>query len=211
MARKKEIDYFKMMQNAMGFACEISTQLRDLIVDYGRNCETEKLQEELNAIHEIEHNGDTVHDEIVYELNRAFVTPIEREDILQITHDIDKITDNIENVAFRLWMFNITSLRPEMNAFVDLISQSCQKAAEILAEFENFKKSKFIAKLIQQLYGYEHNGDTIYRNAVKHLFTTETDSIEIQKWRELYHDMELCFDACKDMAQSVENAIVKNS
>ena len=101
-------------------------------------------------------DGHRVHDEIIYELNRAFITPIDREDILLVAHDIDKITDNIENVAFRLWMFNVTALRPEMQEFVELIRKCCGKAAEVLAEFGNFKKSKVILTLIRQLSEYEH-------------------------------------------------------
>lgn len=211
MARKKEIDYFELMQNAMQCACDIGDRLSLLVEGFDQIAETAELNTKLDEIHEIEHQGDRIHRQIVYELNRAFITPIDREDILLIAHDIDKLTDNIENVAFRLWMFNITKLRPEMKSFVGLIVKSCAKAAEVLQEFEHFKKSGTVSALIQELYSYEHEGDTIYRKAVKDLFTREQNSIEIQKWRELYHDMEVCFDICKELAQSVENAIVKNS
>ena len=211
MAKKKEVNYFEMMKNAMQHACDISDRLLALFLDFGKGETKDDLYSRLNEIHEIEHEGDKVHDEIIYELNRAFITPIDREDILLVTHDVDRITDNIENVAFRLWMFNIKVLRPEMREFVELIQKCCRKSAEILGEFENFKKSKGIRELIRQLYTFEHDGDTLYRTAVKNLFTNETDLLEVQKWRELYHDMEVCFDTCKEMAQSVENAIVKNS
>ncbi len=211
MARKKEVNYFEMMKNAMQHACDISDRLAELVAEFNTGKTKENLYSRLDEIHDIEHEGDKVHDEIIYELNRAFITPIEREDILAVAHDIDRITDHIENVAFRLWMFNIEALRPEMQEFVTLIRNCCGKAAEVLDEFEHFKKSKVIRTLIRQLYAFEHEGDTLYRTAVKNLFTEEKDLLEIQKWRELYHDMEVCFDTCKEMAQSVENAIVKNS
>lgn len=208
---KKDVNYFEMMKKAMGQACDISDHLLKIVENFNQEPGIQNLHDKLDEIHEIEHNGDKIHDEIVFELNRAFITPIDREDILSVAHEIDKITDNIENVAFRLWMFNIKRLRPEMKQFVELMRKSCQKAMEVLDEFENFKKSKTVSALIQQLYTYEYEGDILYRKAVKDLFTEETNSIEIQKWRELYHDMETCFDTCKEMARSVENAIVKNS
>ena len=62
-----------------------------------------------------------------------------------------------------------------------------------------------------EAYEYENDGDRIYRTAVRNLFETEKDPIEVQKWREFYHDMEKCFDACSDLAGSVERAAVKNS
>ena len=211
MAKKKEVNYFELMQKEMQYARDISAKLAELIEGVASDYSEETLQEKLDAIHQLEHDGDKMHDEIVFELNRAFITPIEREDILEVTHNIDEITNQIENVAFRLWMFDIKQLRPDMKDFIELINKCCEKTADILADFENFKKSKSLPDLIHQLYDYEHDGDMIYRRAVRNLFTTESNSIEIQKWRELYHDMERCFDACREVARSVQNAVVKNS
>lgn len=87
-----------------------ATVWQELVAEFNAGKTKENLYSRLDEIHDIEHEGDKVHDEIIYELNRAFITPIEREDILAVAHDIDRITDHIENVAFRLWMFNIEAL-----------------------------------------------------------------------------------------------------
>ena len=108
-------------------------------------------------------------------------------------------------------MFDIEELRADIHEFTDLIVKSVSKANEIIAEFKNYKKSKTLSELIRQVNEYENDGDRIYRNAVRNLFATEKDPIETQKWREFYHDMEKCFDACSDLAGSVERAAVKNS
>lgn len=211
MAKKKEADFFELMVAEAKFTTELTARFKELFDNYDKNVNSEDLQAKLDEIHSIEHQGDIAHAEIVTELNRAFITPIDREDIFTVAENIDKMTNAVENVAFRLWMFDIEELRADIHEFTDLIVKSVSKANEIIAEFKNYKKSKTLSELIRQVNEYENDGDRIYRNAVRNLFATEKDPIETQKWREFYHDMEKCFDACSDLAGSVERAAVKNS
>lgn len=211
MAKKKEADFFELMVTEAQFATEISTRLKELFDNYNKYSNNEELQTKLDEIHSIEHKGDIAHAEIVTELNRAFITPIDREDIFTVAGNIDRVTNAVENVAFRLWMFDIEVLRSDIHDFTNLIVKSVDKITEIIAEFKNYKKSKTLFELIRQAYEYENDGDRIYRHAVRNLFATEKDPIETQKWREFYHDMEKCFDACSDLAGSIERAAVKNS
>ena len=211
MAKKKEADFFELMVAEAKFTIELTARFKDLFDNYDKNAKSDDLQVKLDEIHAIEHQGDIAHAEIVTELNRAFITPIDREDIFTVAENIDRLTNAVENVAFRLWMFDIKELRADIHDFTDLIVKSVSKTNEIIAEFKNYKKSKTLSELIRQVNEYENDGDRIYRNAVRNLFATEKDPIETQKWREFYHDMEKCFDACSDLAGSIERAAVKNS
>lgn len=211
MAKKKEADFFELMVAEAKFTIELTARFKDLFDNYDKNANSDDLQVKLDEIHAIEHQGDIAHAEIVTELNRAFITPIDREDIFTVAENIDRLTNAVENVAFRLWMFDIKELRADIHDFTDLIVKSVSKTNEIIAEFKNYKKSKTLSELIRQVNEYENDGDRIYRNAVRNLFATEKDPIETQKWREFYHDMEKCFDACSDLAGSIERAAVKNS
>lgn len=211
MAKKKEADFFELMVAEAKFTIELTARFKDLFDNFEKGISNDELQVKLDEIHAIEHKGDVAHAEIVTELNRAFITPIDREDIFTVAANIDKTTNAVENVAFRLWMFDIKELRPDIHEFTDLIVKCIEKTIEIIAEFKNFKKSKTLNSTIRLVYEYENDGDRIYRNAVRNLFATEKDPIETQKWREFYHDMEKCFDACSELAGSVERAAVKNS
>ena len=211
MAKKKEADFFELIQQEANFTNELTIKVKELFGEFEKDSNFSGLNERLDEIHKLEHKGDEVHSAIVTELNRAFITPIDREDIFYVSANINRLTNAIENVAFRLWMFNIKELRPDAHAFIELIGKCSEKIVEIMADFKNFKKSKILTEIIHQAYEYENDGDRIYRNAVRDLFETEKDPIEVQKWREFYHDMEKCFDACSDLAGSVERAALKNS
>ncbi|MBE7066151.1 MAG: DUF47 family protein [Ruminococcaceae bacterium] len=211
MARKKEVDYFSLFVEAIDFSIILGDMLSDIVKQYSPSFCENSLPEILNVMHKKEHDADTIYTNIVYELNVAFITPIEREDILEIAKSIDDVTDAIEELAFAFNMYDITKMNPDINDFVTLLNKCLMKVREILVEFKTFKKSKTIRKLIDELNELEYEGDNMYRSTVKQLFATEKDPIELQKWRIIYEALETSFDKCQDLGGAVENAIIKNS
>lgn len=211
MARKKEVDYFSLFVEAIDFSIILGDMLSDIVKQYSPSFCENSLPEILNVMHKKEHDADTIYTNIVYELNVAFITPIEREDILEIAKSIDDVTDAIEELAFAFNMYDITKMNPDINDFVTLLNKCLMKVREILIEFKTFKKSKTIRKFIDELNELEYEGDNLYRSTVKQLFATEKDPIELQKWRIIYEALETSFDKCQDLGSAVENAIIKNS
>lgn len=211
MARKKEVDYFSLFVEAIDFSIILGDMLSDIVKQYSPSFCENSLPEILNVMHKKEHDADTIYTNIVYELNVAFITPIEREDILEIAKSIDDVTDAIEELAFAFNMYDITKMNSDINDFVDLLNKCLMKVREILIEFKTFKKSKTIRKFIDELNELEYEGDNLYRSTVKKLFATEKDPIELQKWRIIYEALETSFDKCQDLGSAVENAIIKNS
>ena len=211
MAKKKEVDYYSLFAEGIDVSIVLGDMLSDIIKQYSPSFCANSLPEILNVMHKKEHEADGIYSNIVYELNIAFITPIEREDILEIAKKIDDVTDAIEELAFAFSMYDIKKMRRDIADFVSLLNKCLVKVREILNEFKTFKKSKSIRKLIDELNDYENEGDTIYRQAVKNLFAGETDPIELQKWRIVYEGLETCFDKCQELGGAVENAIIKNS
>jgi len=105
----------------------------------------------LDEMHEIEHSADIKLQELTSKLAREFITPIERQDILAIAQRIDDVTDAIEDVLMRLYMYNIRELRNEAFEFVGVIMASTEVLMKIMAEFANFRRSNDIRAYIIKL------------------------------------------------------------
>ncbi|MBQ5761389.1 MAG: DUF47 family protein [Clostridia bacterium] len=211
MAKKKEVDYYALFVEAIDYSIILGDMLSDIIKQYSPQFSENSLPEILNVMHKKEHEADEIYSKIVYELNIAFITPIEREDILEIAKRIDDVTDAIEELAFAFNMYNIKRINQNINVFVSLLCKCLAKARNVLEEFKSFKKSTTIRKSIDELNEMEYEGDNLYRSTVKELFAGEKDPIELQKWRIIYELLEDCFDQCQELGRSVENAIIKNS
>jgi len=175
------------------------------------NYDTAQLQAMLNHMHEIEHNADTKKHDMDAKLAKAFVTPIEREDLAQLSYDLDEVTDKIEEVLQKLYMYNIQAIRPNAILFAKKAVETCSFLCEIMAEFENFKKSKKLKGLIRDLNDIEEDCDILYLTFMRELMVSSADVMEKMAWHEIYDCLEACVDACEHVSECVDTVIMKNT
>jgi uncharacterized protein Yka (UPF0111/DUF47 family) len=63
-------------------------------------------------IHELETEADVLTRDIFSELNKTFITPLDREDMQRIASKIDDVIDFIDGIAARLRSYKITTVPP---------------------------------------------------------------------------------------------------
>ena len=204
---KKGNNYFSMMAEMAESSCRAAKELERILTDF----HVDQLDENMKTLHAIEHEGDERRHSLVAKLAKEFITPIEREDIMNITDHIDDITDSVEDVLIKIYMFNLQSIRPEALAFADIIRKCCDEVLRVFQEFENFKKSKSLYDSIIELNRLEEQGDTLYISAVRKLYTSQADAKEVAAWTEIYSRMETVCDTCEHAANLVEHVIMKNT
>ena len=83
------------------------------------------IREKLDDMHKVEHAADEKKHELLDALVKAFITPIEREDIILLSQNIDEVTDKIEDVMLRLYYNNIQSIRPDSLELVSIVVKCC--------------------------------------------------------------------------------------
>ena len=207
MARKTDNFYFNNFIESAELSCEAAEMLKTVLMDFN----LKKLPEQRIELHEIEHKGDNTRHELIRKLVSAFITPIERDDLTKLSQNIDDVTDAIEDILIRIYMTNITTIRPDSIDFADLVIHCCCTMKEMLREFANFKKSKKLKELIIELNRLEEVGDEKYLNCMRNLHTSCNDPIEIIAWREIYDIFERCCDTCENVADIVEGITIGNS
>ena len=156
MAKGDKFYYDTLLASAI-----CSREAASYLVTCLENYDTAQLQAMLNHMHEIEHKADTKKHDMDAKLAKAFVTPIEREDLAQLSYDLDEVTDKIEEVLQKLYMYNIQAIRPNAILFAKKAVETCSFLCEIMAEFENFKKSKKLKGLIRDLNDIEEDCDIL--------------------------------------------------
>ena len=147
---------------------------------------------------------------IISTLNTSFITPFDREDISRLALLMDEIADCIESVSAHLSMYDIKEMRPEAVQVAHLIlfaSEELQKAFDRLPDYH---KDDSVIRHTRSANEYEDQGDVVYRNALSSIFRNVDDPIEVLKWKSLMDRLESTLDACKHVANAVQNVIVKN-
>lgn len=199
--------YFENFAACTQISRDAALYLVKCLEDY----DPENIQTMLEEMHEIEHSADKKKHEMGQALAKAFVTPVDREDLDMLSRDLDEVTDNIEEVLQRFFINSIQSIDPPAVTFAKNIVRSCELLCEIMAEFENFKKSKKLHPLIVELNDVEEECDKLYLTSMRDLAKKYTDVLEIISWREIYDCLESCADACEHVSDCVEAVIMKNT
>jgi uncharacterized protein Yka (UPF0111/DUF47 family) len=207
MARKGENEYFTLFVKMSEVALRTHKMLTEILTDF----EPDKLSEQLERLHELESEGDRHTHELMKRVAKDFVTPIERDDIIALGRELDDITDNIEDILIKIYMYNIKSITPEAMDILKVVGQCCEKVNNLVVEFPNFRRSDSIMKDIVEINHLEELGDDLYIQAFRSLYTNGGDPLEVIAWSEVYRQLEKCCDTCEHAADVVECIIVKNT
>jgi len=208
MANKKTDRYFDMFIELCAYSYKAALLLREILKEF----DSEKFREYMDEMHAIEHDGDVARHKMMQALAREFITPIEREDIVAMGERIDTVTDKIEDVLQKMYMYNVKSVREDAFAMIDTIIQNIEVLDEALQEFHNFKKSKTIQEKLIEINRIEEEGDRLYIEGTRRIFTDQDITpIEAFGWSHIYHYMEDVNDACEDAADVIEGVVLRNT
>ncbi len=207
MAKKENFSYFGFFKGMMELACQAARELDELAGNYDRD----QLSKRSRALRDVEHKADSLKHQMIEQLLREFLPPIDREDIMLLSSRLDDIVDAIDDVSHSLQMFDIAECRPEVKEFTALIVKACDRLSEVINEFENYKKkAEFLRAGVIEVNSFEGEGDKLYTEAVHKLFTDGTDAVQVVAWKSIFDYLEVCCDACEHVADQVDTVLMKN-
>lgn len=207
MANKADKFYFENFVAAAECACKGAHYLVECLKNY----DLSRIEEMVKEMHAFEHAGDIKKHEMSSALAKAFVTPVDREDLALISQNIDEVSDCIEDVLQRFYIDDIKTITPEAIEFAEKISSCCELMKNTLTEFVNFKKPAKLHEMIIELNHREEECDALYLKATIGIRKQTADVLEIISWREIYDRMEDCADACEHVGDCVETVVMKNT
>ena len=163
--------------------------------------------EKAQAIREVEHKCDFLTHEIIQRLNKTFVTPIDREDIHSMAKALDDVMDAVDDAALLLPLYRIQRVRPGVRELSKIISTQAEQMRKAM---EALERKKGVLEHAVEINRLENEADKVYREAVGRLFDEETDPIAVMKWKEILDALERATDRAEDVANLVENIVVKH-
>ena len=165
-------------------------------------------EDKAHEIKEVEHKCDFLTHEIIQRLNKTFVTPIDREDIYAMARALDDVMDAIDDAASLIPLYRIDRIRPgvrEMARVIAAQTDELRRAVEALDK----KKGEVLVRTVE-INRLENEADRIHKSAVGQLFGDEQNAIAVMKWKEILDLLEDATDRCEDVANLLENIVVKH-
>jgi len=157
----------------------------------------------------LEHEGDAITHQIIAQLHRTFVTPLDREDIALLAESLDDITDFIHSAADAMLLYNVERPTDKARELADIVVQAVIEVEKGVSEIHGRIDRDKLLKLCVEINRLENVGDSIYRSALAELFISSTDYAHLIKWREIYEDIETAIDRCEDVANVLEGVALK--
>jgi uncharacterized protein len=155
-----------------------------------------------------EQDGDRITHDIIRRLNETFVTPIDREDIYELTSALDDIVDYTEEVADYLILYKIEAPMEQAQRLAHVLLQSGRQIAEAMPRLRGFKDISHYTVEINRL---ENDGDRIVREAIASLFDNGIDPMVVIRWKDIFERLEAAIDATEHVANILEGIVIKNS
>ncbi len=155
-----------------------------------------------------ERAGDEISHDIGRRLEKSFITPFDREDIIALTSGLDDILDNIEEVADTFVLYRITTPTDVSIQQAAIIVRQVEQLHEALSRLRGFNA---VEPFWIEVHRLENEGDQLARAAIADLFSNAMDPIELIKWKEIYQLMEATIDLCEDVADIIERIVVKHT
>ncbi|MRN56402.1 DUF47 domain-containing protein [Paenibacillus sp. 19GGS1-52] len=202
--RKKDI-FFETLENMADTIVQAADYFAQNISDLRNN--VEKFATQMKVY---ENQCDTYTHTVIKELNKTFITPLERDDIMDLITSMDDVMDGLEASASRFYMYNLLEADEYIMQFAEILRQCAyeiQKAIHLLSQ----KKLLAIREYTIRLNELENQGDDVLRICTKALFEKVKDPIELIKRKELYERLETTTDKCEDVANMLESIIMRNS
>jgi hypothetical protein len=155
-----------------------------------------------------EQEGDRITHDIVNRLNQTFVTPIDREDILELASNLDDVVDLTEEVADYLGLYKVEAPMEQAQRLAHILMQASRQIAEAIPRMRDFKD---ISHYTVEIHRLENEGDRVVREAIASLFDNGIDPMVVIRWKDLFERLEEAVDATERVANTLQGIVIKNS
>lgn len=162
----------------------------------------------IHQIKSLEKRCDEVSTKIINKLNKTFITPFDREDILALTKRIEAVADNLKSLALRVEISNLNVELESSHKFSDLI---LMQVKELQKAISNLKEKKEVENHCKAVKDIESEADIIYQETLKNLFANVTDAMLFLKKKDVLDMMEKCTDKNQLVANLILTIFIKNS
>jgi len=200
--KSNEKEILSILDNLANKAVESSEELVVLFSDISKatECHTQ--------IKKLEREADGLTRSVFAELNKTFITPLDREDLQRIASKIDDVIDFTEGVSGRTVSYHITSAPPYMLEISKELVKATKEVEYMISKLIHVKGNTDIISHCRNTSDIEHVIDNLYREAVGKLFETN-DAVNIIKLKDIYESIEMASDRCVDVADVIEDVVLK--
>jgi uncharacterized protein len=203
--RKPNEDFFSWFEQAAHNDVEAAQLLDGMCKDFARSDEI------VRQLHDLEHKGDGIAHAVYQKLNKIFMPPLDREDIIAITIALDDVMDHIHEAGDAMCIYNVqapTSVARQLAAVIVACTSEVEKQMPNLRSRRSMRR---VEEGIIEIHRLENGADALLRQGTMDLFHQPHDPIQVIAWSRIYETMERVTDRCEDIANVLRGLVIKHA
>ncbi|MHB1161167.1 MAG: DUF47 domain-containing protein [Chloroflexota bacterium] len=165
----------------------------------------------MKKLESLEHEGDRITHDLFAELNKTFVTPLDREDIHALAAAMDTVLDQMDAAADTMVLYGVEQPTDQAKLLADIIVDSAEQVYQAIAVLRSRRNIREMLVHCVEINRLENEADEVRRQVLAALFREESDVIKIIKWKEIYELLEKATDGCEDVADVLQTIVLKNA
>jgi len=167
----------------------------------------DRSPENAKQVKKCEVEADDLRLMLIQELDKTFVTPLDREDIFKLSLAIDDVMDYANSTVYEMEIYEVLS-DGHVKEMVNILISAGGEINQAINLLENQPKVAAVHALKAK--AYENTMEGAYRLALSHLFRGD-DPIFMLKMREIYRHLSNAADRGDEAANIISSIVMKHS
>jgi predicted phosphate transport protein (TIGR00153 family) len=156
----------------------------------------------------IERRGDEVTREILQRLDKAIITPFDREDIHALAEQLDDVADRIRAVGDLVQLHNVDTPLESTVQLSKLLARASEANVRMIGKLNRLRG---LQPEIDEINAIESEGDDIYRRGLAQLYSGEFKAFAVLRWQDIVSELEEAIDGFEDVSYLVATIAVKHA
>ena len=169
------------------------------------------VETQVQSITEHDKRADEVAQAALERLDRAFITPLDREDILHLITDLYSVVETIASFAKRVALYRLERIDPSLTDQVALLSEIADCLEEVMRCLRKDHRLKTLNGQLKELHQLERRADDHRIEFLGGLFEGNPNPLEVMKKKELHDLMETAIGNCENVSRTLQRVVLKNT
>jgi uncharacterized protein len=164
-------------------------------------------RENANNVRRIEREADELRRILIEELDKTFVTPIDREDLFALSRAIDDVVDYANTTVDEMEIYEVKG-DDHIKEMINILRKAARElndAVKILKDYPRIASEHAL-----KAKAYENSIEKAYHMALADLFKG-SDTVYMLKMREIYRHLSNAADRGDEAANIISSIVMKHS
>lgn len=196
--------FYQFFNESISIAHESSLLLQQII-------QNRTQHNAVQNVHELRMRNKEIIKKTLQKLSTTFITPLDGEDIQNITILIGKITRKNVRIIKRVLIYNLFESNPQLDLQIEFLVKATEELKSAIGKLSKKNNVSIFTRSNFKMKSIEAQEDTILFEAWKKLFSGQDDALTVLKTHDLYKTIESSLETTFNVSDLLLNIVLKYS